>query len=372
MKILHVITGLNSGGAEKMLVDIVLEMKKKGVISEVAVLTKKDDFFSEQLILHGVKVYWGPRKKVYSLKNIHFIRSILKDYQYDVIHTHLYGSQLFTPIAMMSLFSPTKLVTTEHSTHNKRRDNRLFFLLDRWMYKKYDKIIAISEGTQKNLNIYLSETLTKTIVVENGIDLSEFKQAVAVNVEELDKRVYKNEKIILMVAAMREQKDHETLIRASKLLPKDYRVVFVGDGQRYNEVREYAQKNGRKEIIFLGRRNDVPTIMASADVFVLSSKWEGFGLVVVEATATGLPVVASDVVGLKEVVREVGGYLFEQGNEFDLAEKIIKTVQMKKAIREFPNLDRFSISRTVSNYIKVYDEILKENKTKKKRIYERE
>ena len=133
----------------------------------------------------------------------------------------------------------------------------------------------------------------------------------------MSEEIGEGEKIVLMVAAMREQKDHETLIRASKLLPQEYRIIFVGEGERMEEVQNYARENGSASILFLGRRADVPSIMKASDVFVLSSKWEGFGLVVVEAAATGLPVVASDVDGLNGVVKTIGGQVIEQFNEHD-------------------------------------------------------
>ncbi|MFB5086098.1 glycosyltransferase [Psychrobacillus sp. PGGUH221] len=357
LRILHIITTLGSGGAEKMLVDLVIEMKKQDVICDVAVLTKKTDFFSEKLLEHGVKVYWGPTKKVYSVQNILFIRSILKANQYDIIHTHLFATQLYTPIAMKSLFSNTKLVTTEHNTHNKRRDNRLFFLLDRWMYKKYDKIIAISKATKDSLNSFLKETESKTVIIENGIDLQQYELATTIDRTSLVSSLTEKDKIILMVAAMREQKDHETLIRASKTLPEDYLVMFVGDGERMDEVKEYAKNYGSSRIHFLGKRTDVPSLMKAADIFVLSSRWEGFGLVAVEAMAAGLPVIVSDVPGLRDVVKDAGGTLFEAGDEQDLSKKILTIADSSSILETNFCIDKYSILNTASEYLDVYNDL---------------
>ncbi|MCZ8532011.1 glycosyltransferase [Psychrobacillus psychrodurans] len=354
MKILHIITTLSSGGAEKMLVDLIVEMKKQDVICEVAVLTKKDDFFSERLLEHDVKIYWGPTEKVYKVKNIFFIRNILKANYYDAIHTHLFASQLFIPIAIKSLFCSSNLVTTEHNTQNKRRNNRIFFILDRWMYKQYDKIIAITNATKDSLAEYIKETEYKTIVIENGIDLQQYEVATTHDRTSIVSSINESDKIILMVAAMRKQKDHETLIRASKMLPECYQIVFVGDGERLDEVKEYAIQYGNSRIHFLGRRTDVPSIMKAADIFVLSSRWEGFGLVAVEAMATGLPVIASDVPGLRDVVRDAGGTLFEVGNEQDLAKKIITIAHNSPILEKSFNVNKYSIINTVSMYIDVY------------------
>lgn len=360
MKILHIIPTLSSGGAEKMLVDIVREMQKQKIQCEVIVLTKNDNFFGEQLEALNVPVYYGPSNKVYSVSNIQFIRSILLQNKFDCIHTHLFAPQLFTPLAMFLSTCNVSLITTEHNTHNKRRDSKMFYLLDRWMYNQYDAIIAISDGTKNQLNEYLPNTMSKTVVIENGIQVEHYKNMKPLPFDKIDRSLKVNEKIILMVAAMREQKDHETLIRASQLLPEDYRVVFVGDGERFDEVKQYAVVNGRENIIFLGRRSDVPAIMASSDLFVLSSKWEGFGLVVVEAAATGLPIVSSNVDGLREVVYEIGGSLFEPGNEKELATKIIESISVEK--KNNLNVKKYSIEKTVTSYVEVYEKLLEKEK----------
>lgn len=356
MKVLHVISTLGSGGAEKMLLDIVREMQKQNVNCEVAILTKSQNFFGQELEKFNIPNYYGPTKKVYSFKNIRFLKKILKENNYDCIHTHLFAPQLFIPIALRLANKSIPLITTEHSTHNKRRERKIFYLLDTWMYNKYSRIIAITVDTKNNLNTYLPSTKNKIEIIENGIEVAQYQNASPLKRERIAEDLKMDEKIILMVAAMREQKDHETLIRASKILPDNYRVVFVGDGDRMDEIKKYAMKYGRNSILFLGRRTDVPSIMKTSDVFVLSSKWEGFGLVVVEAAAAGLPVVASDVGGLSEVVKIVGGQVFEPFSEHDLAKKIIEAIEFKK---EDYNVSKYTIQTTVKKYIKLYKESLK-------------
>lgn len=355
MKVLHIIPSLASGGAEKMLVDIVKEMKKENIEIEVAVLTQKDNFFGNKLSKLNIPIHYGPTEKVYSIKNIFFLSKLVRNNNYDIIHTHLFAPQLFVPIALkIGNNKDIKLITTEHSTHNRRRDKKIFFQLDRWMYRQYDSIIAITNGTKNELFGYLPETYNKTIVINNGIDINQYRYAKPLKSLKEDYQIPKENKLVLMVAAMREQKDHETLIRASKLLPDDFTVIFVGDGERFQKVKEYANLYG-KNIVFLGKRSDVPSIMASSDIFVLSSKWEGFGLVVVEAAASGLPVVASDVDGLREVVQDIGGTLFEPGNEFELAKKIIEIIENNN--KRYTIYSKYTIQDTVKKYINIYKSI---------------
>lgn len=357
MRVLHIVPTLGSGGAEKMLVDIVREMQKQDVECEIAIFTKSHDFFGHEIEKLNIPRYYGSCPKIYSLKNIRFIKKIIELGNFDYIHTHLFAPQLFTPIALKIANKSVPLITTEHNTYNRRREKKVFYLLDFWMYKQYEKIIAITTETKQNLSSYLPNTINKTKVIENGIDISQYVNAEPLERKQIAEDLQADEKIILMVAAMREQKDHETLIRASKLLPYNYRVIFVGDGERMDDVKKYAVDHGNNSILFLGRRTDVPTIMKTSDAFVLSSKWEGFGLVVVEAAAAGLPVVASNVEGLNGVVKTIGGQVFEPFNEHDLANKIIKAVENKK---ESYDVSKYSIETTVKEYLKLYQESLKD------------
>ncbi|KYG90281.1 hypothetical protein A0U40_08580 [[Bacillus] sp. KCTC 13219] len=354
MKILHIIPTLGAGGAEKLLVDTIEEMLKQGIPCDVIVLTKENNFFGESLSQLNITLHYSSYSNVYDPRNILFIKRIMQQGNYDCVHTHLFSAQLFTSIANALTKNKLPLVTTEHSTNNRRREKKIFYYLDSWMYKQYERIISITEGAKDALVSYLPYTENQTIVIYNGIQLKKFQQATTTKQlwDKLDDEV-----TVLMVAGMRTEKDHHTLIRASKLLPVNYRVVFVGDGALFDEVVNYASENGRKTILFLGARTDVPKIMKAADVFVLSSEWEGFGLVVVEAAAAGLPVVASDVAGLRDVVLSINGSLFEQGSAKMLAEKIIGvSIEKNKATQQ--QLEKYDITNMVSSYLKLYNDIM--------------
>ncbi|MCK1998548.1 glycosyltransferase [Psychrobacillus psychrodurans] len=357
MRILHIIPHLDSGGAEKMLVDIVEEMKKLDLSIEVLVLSDKDDIYSEKIRSLDIPVHFSPVNIVYHPLQFFIVRKFLKK-NFDIVHTHLYAPQLYAALVQRFINVNTSFITTEHNTHNRRREAKIFKLLDNWMYKKYTKIIAISEGTKIELNNYLSNTYDKTLIVSNGIRLEHYINAVPLKRESLITNYLENDKWIIMVAAMRDQKDHETLIRASKLLPPNYHILLVGEGERFSKVKEYAKKYEDNKIHFLGRRLDVPSILKTCDIFVLSSKWEGFGLVAVEAMAAGLPLIVTNVPGLREVVDGVGRF-FEVGDEEELAKQILNTANETIDESKISNIRKekfhlYSIENTVSNYLDVY------------------
>ncbi|WP_313892930.1 glycosyltransferase [Psychrobacillus sp.] len=361
MRVLHIIHHLDSGGAEKLLVDIAEEMKNTGLKVEVLVLSNDGDIYSEKLKSLDVPVHFSPVNIVYHPLQLFVIKKILKN-NFDIVHTHLYAPQLYIAIVKGFLNVQTVYITTEHNTYNRRRDKRVFKYLDSWMYKKFTKIIAISEGTKNELNNYLPYTSKTTTVISNGIRLEQYIDAKPLKREELVKKINENDKLIIMIAAMREQKDHETLIRASNLLPENYHILFVGEGDRLKKVTDYAKKYGNNNIHFLGRRLDVPSILKTCDIFVLSSKWEGFGLVAVEAMAAGLPVIVSNVPGLREVVDGVGNF-FEVGDEKELAQQILNTENETIDKHEANSLRNekclsYSIENTVSEYLQIYLEAI--------------
>ncbi|OCS84236.1 glycosyltransferase [Caryophanon tenue] len=356
MRILHIIASLSSGGAEKLLTDLVVKMKKNKVECEVLVLTKHNNFFGEILHENNIPVYYSESPKIYSVQNILFIKKIIASNHFDIVHTHLYSAQLFSVIANMLNYNKSILVTTEHSTNNNRRNKKILRFLDLCMYRKYKKIISITPEVQNNLKKYLKLPSNNFEMIFNGIDLDKYYYAKAWQKEDIIEGS-EGEKWIIMVAGMRPAKDQETLIRASNYLPPNYRILFVGSGERKQQVEDYAKKYSSNKITFLGARNDIAELLKTSDLFVLSSHWEGFGLVLVEAAAAGLPVVASDIVGMGKVATAVGGYLFKPKDEQELAKVIEQALEEGPRINA-EKLEKFSIENTVKGYLNVYDNLL--------------
>lgn len=162
----------------------------------------------------------------------------------------------------------------------------------------------------------------KFIVLENSVDINRFKEALPYKKNELISRKANNLKLICMVGSFTRQKDQPTIIKSMLLMEENVHLILVGRGPTLNESRELANKLKLTERVhFLGVRTDIEQILKTVDIAVLSSNWEGFGLVAVEGMAAGKPVIASNVDGLREVVKGAG-LLFEKGNVEQLAYKI--------------------------------------------------
>ncbi len=302
MRILHVITSLKIGGAEALVVNMVPHLISLGHEIGVVVFNAEHTTLMQRLetdcsqckIYRLGQSFYNP---LYIIKLI----AIMRDY--DIVHTHNSSPQLYAAIANMICHK--KLVTTEHNTSNRKRENRLLASIDRWMYTRYDKVICISEQAEYNLQSYLAcSKVGQNIIctIHNGIDVSSIHEAQPI--ESLKSRKF----VIVMVAAFRPQKDQDTLIETMQLLPEDeYALWLVGDGERRALMEKKVEDSGlRNKVTFWGLRTDVAQILKTADVVVLSTHYEGLSLSNIEGMAAGRPFVASDVEGVREVTEGYG------------------------------------------------------------------
>lgn len=319
MRILHVITSLRTGGAEKLMVDLLPRLRDLGHEVDLCVFDGIKTNFYHELEKAGIRIIpLHEGGSVYNLRLIFALKRVMKDY--DVVHTHNTACQLFAAIAGM--FCPEVfLVTTEHNTSNRRRGKWYLKLGDLWMYRQYKCIICISDQARENLVNYIGES-QKIVTIYNGIDLSRFQNAKA-----QEKAIFDGKTVVTMVAAFRAQKDHKTLIKAFDLLPKDYVLQLVGDGELRKETEDFAMQFASADrILFMGNRSDVPEILCNSDVVVLSSHYEGLSLSSLEGMACGRPFIASDVEGLHEIVNGYG-ILVPHEDEKALAEAIQKVIE---------------------------------------------
>lgn len=357
MKILHVITTLLVGGAEKLMVDLLPRLRDLGNEVELAVFYGVQTQFVEQLEDAGIKIHkFGMHPNVYHLSNLIKLRSFFNEF--DIIHTHNTACQLYA--AINSIGTKQILCTTEHNTLNRRRNKKVLSFLDKWMYSKYKKVICISKDTEKNLLLSIKGPFpTSTCVINNGIDVKKYAEAQPAT-QELSE--WKGKHIIMQIAAFREQKDQDTVIRAMKHLTKDYHAVFVGRGPRREFCEKLTKEIGVEEqCSFLGVRSEVPQLIKVADIVVMSSHWEGFGLAAVEGMAAGKPIVASDVAGIREIVKD-SGVLFPPHDDRQLAKEIILLTEDKEYVDQIirqcqAKAMEYDIKVMAEKYNAVYQEL---------------
>lgn len=353
MKILHVITSLRTGGAEKLMVDLLPRLKAKDLDVDLLLFDGTDTPFRREVEAAGIKVFdLGIGGSVYS--PLRLIRLLPFMRKYDVVHTHNTAPQMFA--ALCSIFSNTKLVTTEHNTSNSRRAWKWYATIDRWMYGRYRKVICISKKAEVNLRSFIQDQSTKILTINNGVDVDKYVGAKPS--PDLEQLAPESRKLI-MVAGFRPQKDQDTLIRALSLLPDKFHLFLVGDGVRRPELEALTKELALDDRVhFLGLRTDVAELLHAADYVVMSSHFEGLSLSSVEGMAVGRPMLASDVDGLREVVGGAG-ILFPHGDSKALAARILDldtNVEKNRTIASAcgHRAAQFDISAMAEKYSQLY------------------
>lgn len=345
MKVIHVINSLEIGGAQKLLSDLIPLQIKQGLEVSVLIGEDKESTLSHNIQSAGCNIISIDSKHLKSPKSIISIRKIIKGY--DIIHVHLFPSLYLVAVASLGLRN--KLIYTEHSTSNRRREKKYLRQIEKFIYKQYHKIASISQPTQTALQNWLKSYDSRFVVINNGIDIRKFSSA---------KRPIQN-KSLIMISRFVEAKDQATVINALQYLDSDVSLTLVGDGENLDKCKNLAKSIGvDNRVHFLGSRSDIPELISSSYIGIQSSNWEGFGLTAVELMAAGKPVIASNVDGLKQVV-EGAGIIFDKGNPKQLAEKIKVLLNDKNLYDSVSNkcimrASQFDIKDMAEKYLHIY------------------
>ena len=359
MRVLHIINSLSTGGAEKLIADgIPLYQKHKIAVDVLSLKSEKTEFWNVLELKSTGNITGLTSGSIYNPFLIFKIIPFLK--KYDLIHVHLFPALYWVAIAKWISFSKVKLIYTEHSTGNRRRDKVLFKLTDRFIYKKIDQIVCITNDVKLNLEKHLN-VFKDIVVINNGIDVNAFSSCL-----QGDYLFFKPEDFkLIQISSFRKEKDQASIINCLPLLPDRIKLILVGDGVLIEDHKKMVKSlKLDNRVVFLGNRYDIAQLLNYADVSILSSNREGFGLAIVEGMAAGLPVIASDIVGIREIV-EGYGLLFEKNNVDDLKNEILKLYDdiefyKKMSILSLERAKDFDINKMVLHYIKFYKKLLNE------------
>lgn len=358
MKVLQIINSLGAGGAEKLVTEALIRYREKGLEAEILLLQNPTTPLLERLVSLNVPVHGlGPKNNMYSPLNILKMRPFLK--RYDLIHVHLFPSSYF--ITFASLLSKKRpVIFTEHNTTNKRRKLKILKPLEKFVYNRFDKVVSISDAVHKSIQEHLGPSFTKIIKIYNGINLKEINAADPLNREEMG--FSKDDVLLLQVSSFTPQKNQQTVIESLTHLPEHIKLLLIGDGPLKNQIKDFTKSLGVADrVSFLGLRSDVPSLLKTVDIVVLSSHFEGLSLSSVEGLCSGKPFIASDVPGLSEVVKGAG-LLFPDGDSKSLANHIHQlskneTFKEEVAAKCKKRAEDFDQETMVNSYMQLYREL---------------
>lgn len=315
------------GGAEVLAARIARNLRDK--YRFVFVCLDELGTLGMQLQSEGFSIQVLGRKPGVDWRSIRRLASILRQERVDLIHAHQY-TPFFYGIAARLLCRHPSVLFTEHGRHfpDYRRWKRV--IANRLLLERRDNVVGVGGVVRQALIANEGFSAETVGVIYNGIDLRPYTDGTTDrSTVRAEWGVDADEIVILQVARFDYLKDHATALRMMKLLEPAVprcRVVFVGDGTEMEKAREMVRELGlERRVSFLGMRTDVPRLWRGADICLLTSISEGIPLTLIEAMAAGVPIVATDVGGVSEVVENgVSGLLAPRGNAEALASAILQ------------------------------------------------
>lgn len=275
----------------------------------------------------------------------------------DVVHAHLFPASLYLSLLVRSGMVGAPALFTEHSTSNNRRSSLFGRAIDRQVYGAFKQIIAISQGVRSELG-KARPWVKEVTVIPNGCRLF-FDTPIAHEPGEKPLTV-------LSVGRLSPAKNFEAALEAlAQLAPCSLRYVIAGDGPELDALRRTAARLGISgSVEFAGYVPDIRALLQEADIFLLPSLWEGFGLAAVEGMNAALPVIASDVPGLREVVGPDGqaALLIDPAQPASIAAAIRRLAASPDLRRQlgqngFERSQAFRIEDFVSAHLNLYAKV---------------
>lgn len=367
MRVLHVITSVNRGGAENHLVDLVQGQIRRG-LTVMVVYLKGDGYWAAHLGSLGAEVRCADLRRYGELGPVWRLKSAIRAFQPDLVHSHMPPAQLYTRLALLGVWPRLPLVT---SMHNDEPFYRGFGqrAAGTWVAARASQVIAISDAVRSYYcGTGMSLPADRVTTVRYGIDPEPYAEVDAGSVREVRRTLGASEGCFLIgtVARLAPQKALDVLLEGYALYRRQAavpsRLALVGTGPLRAELEARARGLGiADEVVWAGFREDIPAVMNALDLFALTSVYEGFGLVLLEAMASGRPVVASRVSAIPEIVTHgVTGLLVAPRQPAELAHafKVMEEPQRRTEYGEAGKArarSAFTLDRMVEETLRIYE-----------------
>ncbi|HWB12360.1 MAG TPA: glycosyltransferase [Pirellulales bacterium] len=362
-RILHIIPTLDRSGAEKQLTLLATHLSRDEFDPHVCVLTRSGPYEHELRQANVPVTVIGKPLKIDPAAFLRLKRHVTS-LRPDLVHTWLFAANSYGRAAALAA-GVRRIVAAERCVDPWKVWHEL--AIDRWLARRTDRIVVNSSGVR---DFYVRHGLPdeKFVVIPNGIsapppsDLSRDELLAELGLPN-------NARLIGAVGRLWPQKRIKDLIWAADLLKvirDDVHLLIVGDGPHRRRLEQFRrQVRIEDKVHFLGHRGDVPRLMPHFDLLWLASEYEGLPNAVMEAMIAGVPVVATDISGNRDlVVPGETGYLVPVGDRAALARqanKLLDDAELAKRLGEAARrrvLAEFSVERMVEAHVKLYRGLL--------------
>jgi glycosyltransferase involved in cell wall biosynthesis len=362
--VLHV---MQVAGAEVLVAETIQRLR--GRIEPVIFCLDAVGPLGERLRAEGVEVLSLNRRPGLDTGTIRRFAAALRTRRLDVLHAHQYTPFFYAATAERLASTRTRMIFTEHGRHwpdvvspKRRLVNRL--LLGRMA----DRITAVCAFSARALAENDGFRADRIEVIENGIDADRYQTPKDRSVLKTRLGLALNRRYVATIARFHPVKDHQTLLHAFARVAvsvEDVDLLLVGDGPLREDLETLVMSLGLDQRVrFLGVRHDVPDVLAAVDLFALSSVSEAASITVLEAMATGTPVVVTDVGGNPEMVRNgVDGLLTPRGDAPAFAEALLRLLADPDVAASMgaQGAERarttYRLDRTIDRYYQLYKQL---------------
>jgi len=364
----HVLHRLDRAGAEVLAGDLALKLQDR--YRFVFLCLDGAGPLGDHLASLGFEVVELGRKPGLDLSVARRLRGAVRHYGIHLLHAHQYTPFFYAALSRR-LGSNPPILFTEHGRHfpDQRKPKRV--LANRWLIKPNDRVTAVGRFVKQALidNEGIAEGRIK--VIHNGIDPDAFPPADAASRSQARQLIGIDDQtpLVVQVARFHPVKDHASAILAFKQVAHavpDAKLCLIGDGEQREVIENMCEALGLKgHVMLMGARSDINQLLPGADVFLLSSLSEGVSVTLLEAMATGLAIVATDVGGNPEVVEHgTTGLLSPRGDHETLAANLVALLKDPAQCLAFGRagrdrlLELFTQDRMHRAYTELYGQLL--------------
>ncbi len=368
IKIMQITHDLNYGGLQKLVVDISKNLDKSRYQVSVCAL-REGGPLEEGLLKEDIRIIkLPPSNNGADYLSFWKLYKIFKEEKPDIVHTH--NTQPFVEGGVAAILA--KVPVHIHTDHGRQFPDKRRYMFAEWVFSHFaNQMVAVSENLKEDISRYEGIRLDKIKVILNGINGSKYNNKIDKNKKRRELGIDNKHNIILgFVGRLSPEKGLTYLIKAMEALVKEFPnllLLIAGEGELLKELKREAIALGiEQNIRFLGPRSDINEILGIFDIFVLPSLREGLPLVLLEAAAASLPIVATDVGGNKQVVKHgANGLLIRHGDVDSLYNAVKKLIIDEGMRKEFGSkshdlfINNFTIEKMIKKYETIYQDCLK-------------
>jgi L-malate glycosyltransferase len=361
------------GGSERLIYDLASRLDRNIFNPSVGWLSGENVL--KEFVELDIPLYHIPKIKRRDLSTFNKINEIIVGNDIHVVNSHHF-MPMFYSFYGCKVANNIKLFYTEHSQWEIGRISWKWSLIGKYMLNRLDGTIGVSDAVSKEMQSKFNLSSDKIFSIINGVDVNSFRDAGENNNLKASLGFAKEDRLICAVANLKKVKNHIFLLKAFREVINEMnsvKLVLIGEGDRddpdntENDLRNYVEDYGLDDSVhFLGYRSDIPQLLSIMDIFCLTSLKEGLPISIIEAMAAGLPIIGTDVEGIRDVIiPNENGFLVGLDDLPGLKSAILSMLKSDSLRHDFCEhsrrsaLDTYSIKHCVEQYENLFASVRK-------------